>query len=85
MEKSISIIEKYLNENFWTDHVYSNGYPTKVMAKADFMSMLNELKLEYANQSREEGSGKLEEVFRNFIRTEQLTAKWEEFLSNNNH
>lgn len=38
-----------------------------------------------ANQSREEGSGKLEEVFRNFIRTEQLTAKWEEFLSNNNH
>jgi len=39
----------------------------------------------YANQSREEGSGKLEEVFRNFIRTEQLTAKWEEFLSNNNH
>jgi hypothetical protein len=78
MEKSISIIEKYLNENFWIDHYHQNGYPTKVMAKADFMSMLNELKLEYANQSREEGSGKLplSELKNLLVEINQLIARW---------
>ena len=45
MNNAIEIIEKYLNDNFWFDHIYSNGYPTKVMAKSDFLGMLNELKL----------------------------------------
>ena len=70
---------------------WSNKYPLGRVYSMNNMSMDEELieienmAKEYANQSREEGSGKLEEVFRNFIRTEQLTAKWEEFLSNNNH
>ena len=46
---AIEVVEKYLNENFWFDHFYENGYPTKVMAKADFLGMLNELKLKLAN------------------------------------
>lgn len=41
----VGIIESYLNENFWVTHVYENGYPVKVIAKADFLGMLNEIKL----------------------------------------
>ncbi len=46
---AIEMVEKYLNDNFWFDHVYENGYPTKVMAKADFLGMLNQMKMKLAN------------------------------------
>jgi hypothetical protein len=45
----VEIVEKYLNENMWFDHIYENGYPTKAMAKATFLVMLNELKIKIAN------------------------------------
>lgn len=44
-DKIVGIIESYLNENFWVTHVYENGYPVKVIAKADFLGMLSEIKL----------------------------------------
>ena len=44
-DKIVGIIESYLNENFWVRHVSENGYPVKAMTKADFLGMLNEIKL----------------------------------------
>lgn len=46
---AVQIVEQYLNENFWIDHLFENGYPIKVMAKSDFLGMLNEIKRSIAN------------------------------------
>jgi hypothetical protein len=44
-DKIVEIVEVYLKNNFWVTHVYENGYPVKVIAKADFLGMLSEIKL----------------------------------------
>jgi len=44
-DRIVGIVKSYLNKNFWVDHFYENGYPVKVIAKADFLGMLNEIKL----------------------------------------
>lgn len=53
---AIEIIEKYLNENFWIDHLHPNGYPTKVITKSDFMGMLNEIRMANFTESQIEQS-----------------------------
>jgi hypothetical protein len=43
--KIVAIVESYLKDNLWVDHVFENGYPVKAMTKSDFLGMLNQIKL----------------------------------------